>query len=56
MKKMEKPKVHSFKFSRNDLINALRRQGITSYSNTAIDEAMKQVSLTLAIEYVKLSH
>lgn len=44
--------VHTFKFSRNDLISALKAKGIKDYSTKTIDEAMKQISLTKAVEYV----
>ena len=49
-----KPKVHSFKFTKNDLINALNKQGITNYSRQTLDEAMKEISLSKAVDYVKI--
>lgn len=45
-------KVHTFKFSKNDLISVLKVKGIKDYSTKTIDEAMKQISLTKAVEYV----
>ncbi len=47
-----KPKVHSFKFSRNDLINALRKEKVFEWDTKVFEEAMKQISLTKAVEYV----
>ena len=47
---MEK-KIHSFKFTRNDLIASLKKEGITSFENKLLEEALKQKSLTLAVNY-----
>lgn len=47
-----KPKVHRFGFSRNDLANALRRKSITSWDINVFNIAMDQPSLTAVVEYV----
>lgn len=47
-------KVHSFKFTKQDIIYELNRKGIYNYSGRLLDEAMREVSLTKAVEYVML--
>ena len=52
----QKPKVHTFSFTRNDLANALRRKGVTHWSTKAFDEAMQMNSLTMAVDHVMLEN
>lgn len=47
-----KPKVHSFKFTRTDLIHALKKKGVIEWEVKVFDQALKQISLSKAVEYV----
>ena len=47
-------KVHTFKFSRSDLISKLKKEGLDTWDSKVFDMAMKEVSITKAVDYVLL--
>ena len=47
--------VHSFKFTRNDLIQRLKDNGITQWDAKCFEQAMKKASLTAAVDHVLIN-
>lgn len=47
--------VHSFKFTRSDLIQRLKANGITQWDAKCFEQAMKKDSLTAAVDHVLIN-
>ena len=47
--------VHSFKFTRNDLIQRLKANGVTQWEAKYFEQAMKKASLTAAVDHILIN-
>lgn len=45
-------KKHTLNFTRNDLVQALHREGVKQWSSKAFNEALKMKGLTAAVNHV----